>query len=431
MIQSQKVKENIILKNADAQNTFVFQFKINGLELKEEEDGRILFIDGKGKTIFEIPKPFAYDADVEHTDKVSFSLVKGKGKKSELTLTVDEEWLKAEERKFPVVIDPLVQSNQDANSIQDAYVLSGYPDTNYYLRNILKTGVDATAGAARSFIRFDLPKLKAGDMVVSAALRMCNYIDGTSPITVGAYDASDTNWSSSTITWNNMPQCEIFLEDYATFTQKLGETISFDITNMVKSWYENNYNGGVMLKSLQEDGQYAEFVSSDYSIEAMDARPTVFISYINNNGLEGYWTYHQQDAGRAGTGHVNDYNGNLVFIHPSAKTSGSRMPVAVNHIYNSNDKDTDLGYGYGWRLNYLQTIKQITISSETCYQYVDEDGTSHYFRKDKNDNKWKDDSGIDLELTINSSDTDKYVVNDKQDNKLIFDTAGNRNQILL
>ena len=42
---------------------------------------------------------------------------------------------------------------------------------------------------------------------------------------------------------------------------------------MVKYWYEENSNGGVMLKALKEDGQHVEYVSADYDISSMGARP--------------------------------------------------------------------------------------------------------------------------------------------------------------
>lgn len=421
VLKSQELKENIILKNTEAQNEFVFQMKINGLELVEK-NGQVFFEDGDGNTVFDIKKPFAYDAAGEFTDKVWLGLVKGNGKKSELTVTVDREWLDAEERQFPVVIDPIVQTDQNANSIIDSYALSGYPDNNYYARPILKTGVDATAGVGRSFMRFALPQLKSGDMIVNATLNLYCYSTSTSSATVGAYQIMDTGWSSTGVTWRTQPVHQGEPEDYVVFTPETGKLVSLSITGMAKYWYENNSNGGVMIRSLQEDGQYVEYVSADYAIESMTARPSVLITYINNTGLEDYWSYHEQNVGRAGTGYVNDYNGNLVFIHQTAATTGNRMPIALSHVYNTNDKDVNLGYGYGWRLNYHQTIRAVQISGNTYYEYVDGDGTCHYFYSDNN--KWKDESGIDLELTINSTSSDRYIIKDKQDNKLIFDASG-------
>lgn len=106
------------------------------------------------------------------------------------------------------------------------------------------------------------------------------------------------------------------------------------------------------------------------------------ISYINNCGLESTWDYTSSSAGRAGTGYVNDYTGNLVWVHTGLGFSGNRMPVSINAVYNANDKrNKAYGLGYGWRTNYNQRVEQITLGGTTYYRWEDEDGTRHYFMK--------------------------------------------------
>lgn len=117
-LESQKMKENIILKNTEAQNEFIFQFHVNGLK-PEQEGQRILFKDGNGQTIFELQQLFLYDAKGECSDKVSLELTQGKGKKCEIKITADPEWLGKEDRVFSVVLDPTVETSQDATAIQD------------------------------------------------------------------------------------------------------------------------------------------------------------------------------------------------------------------------------------------------------------------------------------------------------------------------
>ena len=83
------------------------------------------------------------------------------------------------------------------------------------------------------------------------------------------------------------------------------------------------------------------------------------IAYINNCGLESIWDYTSHSAGAAGTGYINDYTGNLVWVYNGLGFSGNRMPVAINHVYNANDKaNNDFGMGYGWRSNYNQLVYQ-------------------------------------------------------------------------
>ena len=123
------------------------------------------------------------------------------------------------------------------------------------------------------------------------------------------------------------------------------------------------------------------FCSSDNYV---DNRPVLQIAYRNACGLEGYWDYHSHNAGRAGTSHINDCTGNLVFTHPVMGYGGAHMPVAITLTYNANDKDANnCHFGYGWRSNYHQTITAVTLNETEYLCWIDEDGTRHYFKKDE------------------------------------------------
>ena len=55
------------------------------------------------------------------------------------------------------------------------------------------------------------------------------------------------------------------------------------------------------------------------------------------------------------------------------------MPVQLAHVYNSNDKDVNIGYGNGFRLNYHQTLNLVSVGPVEYYKYIDSDGTEHNF----------------------------------------------------
>jgi len=44
--------------------------------------------------------------------------------------------------------------------------------------------------------------------------------------------------------------------------------------------------------------------------------------------------------------------------------SGNRLPTVIKHVYNSNDRGTDIGFGPGWRLNLSQKVKRMQIGSK-------------------------------------------------------------------
>ena len=90
------------------------------------------------------------------------------------------------------------------------------------------------------------------------------------------------------------------------------------------------------------------------------------------------------------------------------------MPVAINHVYNANDKaNDDFGMGYGWRSNYNQLVYQWSTDS-SYYVWEDEDATRHYF-KYKSSGTYEDETNPTLTLTTTGSGTTKGVDADAVD----------------
>lgn len=56
-----------------------------------------------------------YDASGKASDKVSYSLEKSNGHKYIFTLTADSDWINADERVFPVTVDPTVSIPYNIN----------------------------------------------------------------------------------------------------------------------------------------------------------------------------------------------------------------------------------------------------------------------------------------------------------------------------
>lgn len=334
-----------------------------------------------------------------------------------ITFLPNQMWLKAQQRIYPVVIDPVTTTSKKASEIYDAHVDSLYEEDNFQKSIILKTmGGDEVQ---RSFIRFELPEMKTGDMVVSARLVLVSLAEDNKERTVEVHKVLHA-WNSNSINWYNKPLYSETIEDLCCYKGDKQKYITMDITRMVKEWYQNGGNYGLMLKDDYELSGYTEFLSSDCDNGYQDMRPRIDISYVNYSGLEDYWTYHSQDAGRAGTVHVNDYNGNLIMIHDTMNTEGSLEPMALSHVYNSNNCATDLGYGYGFALNYHQTLVKTKIGGTDYYKHTDGDGTIHYFYYDSTEKKWKDESGLEQTLTIHTDGTEQLVIHDKEDNQLRF-----------
>ena len=245
--------------------------------------------------------------------------------------------------------------------------------------------------------------------------------------------------SQRTLTWNNQPSFKTEALDYLTLenTNKMAVPKTFDVTKLIRGWYNNpSSNHGIALKAVNENVYAtATLVSSDMPVNkyglTADCYPIGIVYYRSTKGLEDYYSYHEQELGRTGSGYVNRYNGNLVFIHEDEGTGGILMPVSVSHVYNLSDCDTKSRFGKGFRLSLMQELKE-SGNSDFPYVLTDADGTNHYFYKDTSDsNKLKDEDGLGLVITQTSSNEyDSYrIMKDKDEVQYIFGQDGYLRQI--
>ena len=419
----QAVKENLILKGAaQVPEQFSFLYHAEGLSALQH-GSQVTFEDADGKEVFCFTAPLMLDMAGSRSEQLTLHLEEEVAEHTwRITLTPDHSWLRDASRIYPVTVDPITTSSLKREEIEDTHVDSLNYGTNYQNSIYLKTmGGD---NIQRSFLKFKLPELKTGDMLVGAHLMMVSLAEDKKSRTVEVHRVKQS-WSSATLDWNNRPTCDETIEDRLTYTGDEIKYVTLDITNLVKNWYINGGNYGLMVKDAYEFSGYTEFLSSDCHDGFKEMRPHISLTYMNYSGLEDYWSYHSQDAGRAGAVHVNDCNGNLILIRSDMATGGSRMPMSVAHVYNTNDRTEDVGYGYGFRLNYHQTIAKKTIGTTDYYEYVDADGTKCYFYYDKEKKEWKDELGKELTLKVNG-DTSKepYVIESKDHSRMVFGRAG-------
>ena len=430
------VKENIIINEKISNPIFKFNLNVKNLVPKLDKDNVITFYDIKdsSKAVYTINTPFMYDAKLKDSSNIKVTLSETKNG-YELTLIPDKEWLDSADRSYPITLDPPIETSQNINSIHDTFVCSNDSD-NKWLNQYLRTGYMAGEGTMRTYMKFDLPQLSTGDMIIGAQLNLAYTLANSSGSGQINVHRVKEDFLPQYLTWGNQVATDSKIADFATIgSQADGSWINWNITSIAKDWYNTGKNYGVML---EEDcgGSNAAFYSSDWGEQYSYVRPVVSLRYINNSGLESYWGYHSASAGRAGAGFINDYNGNLVYIHDDLSMNGNKMPVSIKHVYNSNDRkidriDTDITggitgyYGPGWRLNLNQRVIATNITA-TPFKFIDEDGTSHYFSYDATTGKYKDESGMDLTLETNyyNGYDYGYCVKDKADNKLLFLPSG-------
>jgi RHS repeat-associated protein len=416
------VKENLII-NKDSDNIeYKFNLNVKNLTPVIQQDKSIVFYDSSDKTkeVFKIAAPLMYDNAGKTSNDIDVEITKTDSG-YELDLTPNKDWLNDASRDYPVTIDPSMETSLDSNSIHDTFVASN-DSSNKWLNQYVRVGQTPTIGTTRTYIKFDLPQLATGDMITSATLQL-RYASGISSNSssnqINVHNVTQ-NFDPTNISWATQPSYDSTIEDYNLIGDSSEDYWEqWDVTSIAKKWFTTGNNYGLMLED-DNSGGYSAFYSSDIDNSIAWARPQISFTYVNNSGLEDYWTYHSQDVGRAGTSYLNDYNGNLVFTHSDIDMSASRMPISINHVFNSNDKGTDIGTGNGWRLNANQRLESETISGTNYYKYTDEDGTEHYF-KDTGGSTISDE--LNLGLTLNKESDGTISISDKKSNKIDFNAS--------
>lgn len=436
-ILPQKVKETIVFKDKNSiKDKIVFDIKTN-LELTLENN-KIVSED------FTILDSFMIDSNNQINKEIYYILNKVPNG-YELILILDKVWLECSDRKYPVYVDPTITTEDSTNS-QDTYINSKHPNTNYGNSEILKTSVVAEDEVCRSLIKFDLPIIATGSNVVDAKLyayeveydyRLGKYDD--SIITIHEITA---NWNENTATWNNMnDKYNQRVEDYKYTSGEVDVTIlfetgyvNFDITNLVKRWYAGTPNYGLMIKTYKEQlldkPIFHDYWSRESNINSVNPKPILTVTYRNKNGLENYLTYQNQSLTN-GSIYENNYNGNVIVDFHLGNTVGGDFPASLDLFYNTNDVilNKNFGFGLGMQLNVHQIVQQSDLTEDdiNLYEYIDEDGTIHYFiPKRENDeivaNTFEDEDNLSLNLLISD---DSCEIKDKYGNSKTFTKNGN------
>ena len=428
-LQSNMLKESVVINSYDSDLCgYKYSLDVGTLIPVLNDDNSIWFYDSNQETVVMImPAPFMLDANNNHCDDVQVVLQGADGLYT-LIYLLPQEWLASSERAWPVVLDPVILANLSISNILDITVAENYLD--HATAGAISCGYGAVWGIHRFYVQYkNLPTLLSSDIIVSASLQLTKLEDGNNSYTVPieVHKVTET-WNTEDLTWSTKPDFDETVEDFACVTGD-GEYV-WDVTDIVREWYEHE-NTGMMFKAPDsvENGnvsRFKDFCSADYGYDP--SKPILFISFRNNNGLEGYWDYTTSTAGRAGTGYVNNYTGNLVWVHDDIGFGGNRMPVSISHVYNANDsQNNSFGMGYGWRTNFNQRVYQWSGNSN-YYVWEDGDGTKHYFLYDSSEGAYLDEDGLELRLTTSGSGSTKYCITDKKGNKSYFDASGRLKQ---
>ena len=137
-VVGQRLKEDLLLQELPRQTEFSFDFTTD-LRPVLNEDNTVSFLDAQDDLIFMVEAPRMYDMGDGYSRDITVT-VEPTAQGCRYTLTPDREWLEAEERVYPVTLDPSVVTTPDPHFIQDTGVQESNPDTNYYMMDRIYVG---------------------------------------------------------------------------------------------------------------------------------------------------------------------------------------------------------------------------------------------------------------------------------------------------
>ena len=344
-LNSNCLKESIIMEAYDPNiSGYCFSLNIGNMIPEMQASGKILLYDAQGENVVMVmPAPYLYDAKGKCCGDISVELQNDQGS-CQLTYLLPTDWLADESREWPVVLDPVIQADLDINNIQDQTVFQ-YIERDYEW-GMLSAGYDTDYGIERFYVGYaEIPALSSADVIVNASMQIYRPYSSSDCVPIEVHKVNGS-WTASTLHWRNAPSFQSSVDDYQLVQ---GEGYyTWNVTDIVRNWYASANTGMVFKASPEGEAagydNYKLFYSCNYS---MYYQPTLTILFVNNTGLEGYWDYTTTSIGRAGTGYVNNYTGNLVLVREDMGFSGNRMPVSISHVYNANDKaNNSFGMGY-------------------------------------------------------------------------------------
>jgi RHS repeat-associated protein len=422
-----KIKESIVINEYTGINSFTFTYRFGILTPVLNEDGSIDLFDNE-KKVLEIQAPFMFDALGAESDAVEVTLQKH-GSKYEYTLTASEEWLTAEDRAYPVIIDPTLETGVENSKIYDTYINPQSPGTSHYRPQSGKLLIGTSNGGGeytttfegyRTYIWFEMPQhIPNGSRISNATLTLyChddewdNYRDIDTNTSIELYELYPGTQHASDICWNNKDTL-VSVKSEPTDYQCLRAGVlsptnycyKWNITSLIDSYYETknsdeipqNYAPGMMLRykdeSVTDNDFYAGFHSGNSSEDY--CFPSITISYTDTKGIEDYYDYFASSLDDSGASYVNAFNGGLNYVNTVLSESGTRLPASVSVYYNSAVN--------AWNFSFNQNITHTpeTDEAKEYYSFTDADGTVHYFRK--YGEKFLDETGSGLVLTNNGA----------------------------
>ena len=307
------VKENIILESYNGKNSFDYEITTGGLSLYEDK-GTLLLADESGDVKATLGEVIVFSADNKNNTFGKYKVEElEKNNRYKVTLTVDKEYLTDPDTKYPVKINPDINSEEDNLSIQDLQVFKGKDGKGTSETSAGYSGVSRVGwtdwGACRTLIKlnnfsFSKYNITDAEQINNAYIEfrdlMCQGGSGV-PISCGQFKGN--SWSENcTKTWNALNADNSSLSSPVSVTYGNGNSkrdlsdkkhwYNWNITSTVKKWISDMslITRGLQLRTyntfLEESSVYSGSMKTFGSMQGNAIyKPYIIIIYTQNTSI--------------------------------------------------------------------------------------------------------------------------------------------------
>lgn len=262
------IKEDIVINKQTEQHIFSFEIKTDKELSTIEKDGAIRITnEGTKDPILTVSAPIMEDASGAISDALTLTLEKDDEGRSIVSLFIDENWLAAPDRAYPVRVDPTIDIAPSAVSLvgveQGAPDIrigdNGYPYAGY--DDGITSGNLATFGAmhmrTRTYvaINYNFSSIMMDAKINSSTFSLHHYTAWSHGNTVFGLFRVENSWDPNTITWNAQLFSNHTAIEYKNANVNPGY-INWDVREVVNNWVQGIYpQYGFVVKSQVEGTQ--------------------------------------------------------------------------------------------------------------------------------------------------------------------------------
>lgn len=286
------VKEDILLSEYVENATYSFTVKADGMSVFNSDDNCFFAKSDDSLEKFSLGMVEVYDAvGRPGTGTINVEPIED-GAEFLVHITADDEFLADPMTVYPVTIDPTItvsDNTHGSNSIVDASIFSGYPDSNFGGFIYDRVGTPSSAyGVGRTVVKLSglTNTSDYKNMIADQITNVSFYVKegaGSSSQYINLYPLTNTTWTETTVTWNNIGNYNTSNNYGNNLTNN--QWTAFDITNLVKGWKNGTYSAdaGFILTNSNEKSDEC-FCSSEHATSSY--RPYVVVTY-NSSGSGG------------------------------------------------------------------------------------------------------------------------------------------------